>query len=553
VTRPAWALTEKGERWTIALASLLVGIYAGWGQDAAKNIASLLGFGTVGITKVWPLVDIVIVTMGCVLLLRLYKKFKVRCYPATFLYCFEMPEASNPTGQSRVVGFCYIKPNMTTGELEGKGASFFWNTRLDEPSRVRFTSSVIRGTRVNSDEELTTCHIRFSIDESDRAKRLYRRGLLEFQLYKNPIIDGRRDSYAGYLQSTNKDVELQDVEVEAKGYAEWFCKATPSEAQLLESLGKSGDLLFHKLAILKTLPEPELWQAREHLRSGRINCWGHHIPTPQSVILNAALRVQIEAYLGKVLRLYGLDADSIAKFVAFAVQRASLNQDDNRLTYEGELRAQLADLTAPDKADEALTNRARIIYDEIKPFFCGETLLDIGCGNGLISYLSKVHFKKVKVLDVVKYVPISLGLDFEPYCEGQPLPVAEQQYDVVLLLTVLHHSNDPVELLKLAWAATKKRLIVIESVVGVHRSDKAAKYELIDFPDDSQIGYAAFIDWFYNRVLHKNIPVPYNFTTPDKWQATFLQQGMPIIHTVHFGQDIDIGPEYHIMFVLERP
>jgi hypothetical protein len=70
--------------------------------------------------------------------------------------------------------------------------------------------------------------------------------------------------------------------------------------------------------------------------------------------------------------------------------------------------------------------------------------------------------------------------------------------------------------------------------------------------DESQIGYAAFVNWFYNRVQHDGVPVPYNFTTPEKWHSVFVQQGMQILQTKHLGQDIDIGPEYHILFVLQK-
>jgi hypothetical protein len=60
------------------------------------------------------------------------------------------------------------------------------------------------------------------------------------------------------------------------------------------------------------------------------------------------------------------------------------------------------------------------------------------------------------------------------------------------------------------------------------------------------------VDWFYNRVLHDDVPVPYNFTTPSKWISLFVDNNMPLAAALHFGQDIDIGPEYHILFVLQK-
>ena len=70
--------------------------------------------------------------------------------------------------------------------------------------------------------------------------------------------------------------------------------------------------------------------------------------------------------------------------------------------------------------------------------------------------------------------------------------------------------------------------------------------------DDDQIGFAAFVDWFYNRVLHYDVPVPFNFTSAKRWQSVFLQNDMPVKRVLPLGQDIDIGPEYHVLLFLEK-
>lgn len=179
----------------------------------------------------------------------------------------------------------------------------------------------------------------------------------------------------------------------------------------------------------------------------------------------------------------------------------------------------------------------------------GESLLDIGCGNGMIASLVKDRFQQIQLLDVVRYLPPELRLPFKFYKEGDPI---NGSYDTVLLLTVLHHSSGPRDLLKLAWAATKKRLIIIESVVGIHSTEPGVNYELVESSDEKQVAYAAFIDWFYNRVLHDDVPVPCNFTTPQEWKSVFAEENMKLVQTSYFGQDIDIGPEYHVLFVLQK-
>lgn len=195
----------------------------------------------------------------------------------------------------------------------------------------------------------------------------------------------------------------------------------------------------------------------------------------------------------------------------------------------------------PHKEDEALNRRAKIIYDEIQKYCEGESLLDIGCSNGHISNLLKPRFNRIQLLDVVQYLPRGLQLPFIKYEEGLPLSINES-YDVVLLLTVLHHATKPDELLKMAWGATKRRLLIIESVVGVSHVEPPVRFALAGLSEQVQIGYAAFVDWFYNRVLNENVPVPYNFARPEHWETLFAKYKMNCVKTVHLGQDIDIGP-----------
>jgi hypothetical protein len=61
-----------------------------------------------------------------------------------------------------------------------------------------------------------------------------------------------------------------------------------------------------------------------------------------------------------------------------------------------------------------------------------------------------------------------------------------------------------------------------------------------------------FVDWLYNRILNDDIPVPYNFTTPEKWSQVFEDGEMRVANTINLGQDIEIAPELHFLFVLER-
>ena len=285
------------------------------------------------------------------------------------------------------------------------------------------------------------------------------------------------------------------------------------------------------------------------MSKARYNSWNHEIPSPQRVVGNLRLRPHIESLLGKVADLLGLGPE--ARRVAIDATFASAETATDDFELERILKQKLVVGCDRSMMQEAIRQRSIIVFNEIESKFRGHSMLDVGCGNGLISHMAKPHFADVQLLDVVNYVSPEVGLPYLAYTEGEVLPV-DRKYDTVLLLTVLHHSSNPMTLLKESWKVTNRRLIIIESVFGVYTQSLSAQYVLAEFEESDQISFAVFVDWLYNRVLNDDIPVPYNFTTPDRWQKTFSECGMPLTETQNLGQDIKIAPELHYLFVLDR-
>jgi hypothetical protein len=281
----------------------------------------------------------------------------------------------------------------------------------------------------------------------------------------------------------------------------------------------------------------------------RHNCWNHVIPSPQEVVRNGKIKSKVENLLDLTSDMLGLDPDAKADVIDSTFSSARNVSD--AIEFEQIVKRKLVYGCDRSMMHEAIRERSSTIFGEIVGRFRGHSLLDVGCGNGLISQMSKPHFAEVQMLDVVNYVSPEITLPYLPYKEGEAFPVSKG-YDTVLLLTVLHHSNDPMTLLKESWKTTNQRLIIIESVFGVHVQPPIGSYELAVLEEPEQIAYAVFVDWLYNRVLNDNIPVPYNFTTPERWLEIFVECGMHVAEIENLGQDIKIAPELHYMFVLER-
>jgi len=136
--------------------------------------------------------------------------------------------------------------------------------------------------------------------------------------------------------------------------------------------------------------------------------------------------------------------------------------------------------------------------------------------------------------DVVNYN--QTGLPFHLY-DGKNLNFTDRSFDHVLLLTVLHHSDDPIQVIKEALRVADKSIIVIESVYfnQVHKQ------------------LNKLFDWFYNRVMNNpDVNVPFNFLTPTAWPVLFEDLGGRVTHIKHLGLDQPLVPEWHTLYVVRK-
>lgn len=150
------------------------------------------------------------------------------------------------------------------------------------------------------------------------------------------------------------------------------------------------------------------------------------------------------------------------------------------------------------------TNRvstiANILIANIPSDVC--SILDIGCGDGLIS--SKIQNSR----NELKYT----GIDVmeRPKCEinyqsfdGINIPFDENTFDAVQLIDVLHHVEDIDSVMKNALKYTRKYIIIKDHI-----------YEnTLDFQT------LKFMDWVGNAP--HGVKVIYNFQKEKKWDEMF--------------------------------
>jgi SAM-dependent methyltransferase len=213
----------------------------------------------------------------------------------------------------------------------------------------------------------------------------------------------------------------------------------------------------------------------------------------------------------------------------------------------------------------ALANRAEIVVSQIAGHVTGGDFLDIGCGDGQIGALLAKRGVAVTLTDVYEHpVVLTHGLPFRLFRQGEWLPFESGTFASAALITVLHHSDNPVRSLQEARRVLRPggRLIVIESEFGLEfcKHVPAQLNEMtrlfLSLTGEEQRLLNIVFDHFYNRVVHHSpesngkVNVPYNQGAPLTWERLFKAEGFTIDEVEYLGIDQPVVPEYHVLYVL---
>jgi SAM-dependent methyltransferase len=139
----------------------------------------------------------------------------------------------------------------------------------------------------------------------------------------------------------------------------------------------------------------------------------------------------------------------------------------------------------------------------------GARVLDVGSGDGrlasaLIELRPDLEVEGCDVLPRPDAVIPTTAFD------GVTLPHADDAFDAVMLVDVLHHADDPPALLGEA-ARVARACVVVK--------------------DHNRTGFAGaltlrFMDWVGNKP--HGVPLPYNYLSPAEWAAAYRELGLRV-------------------------
>ena len=167
-------------------------------------------------------------------------------------------------------------------------------------------------------------------------------------------------------------------------------------------------------------------------------------------------------------------------------------------------------------------------------------MLDVGSGDGLLArgVLDLRPDIRIQGVDVLarptSHIPVALF-------DGVTLPFADREFDVVMMVDVLHHASAQDRLLE-EMVRVSKRLLVVKdhSVRGL-----LARRTL------------AFMDWVGNA--RHGVSLPYAYWTPTQWDGAYSRLKLRVVQNRErlglypWPASLVFERRLHFIAVLERP
>ncbi len=137
------------------------------------------------------------------------------------------------------------------------------------------------------------------------------------------------------------------------------------------------------------------------------------------------------------------------------------------------------------------------------------TVLDVGCGDGMIDVLVKELRPELAIAGIDVALREQSHIPVQRF-DGMRLPFADGAFDVVMFVDVLHHTEDPLILMREA-----RRVARLAIVLKDHTLDGAFAYTTLSFMD--LVGNA-----------RHGVALPNNYWPDRRWRAALAELGLPI-------------------------
>jgi ubiquinone/menaquinone biosynthesis C-methylase UbiE len=156
------------------------------------------------------------------------------------------------------------------------------------------------------------------------------------------------------------------------------------------------------------------------------------------------------------------------------------------------------------------SRRASVLCDHLAKLLPQDaTVLDVGCGDGLLSYLimQKRPDVDIKGVDILRRSQTQIPME---WFDGEAIPYDDRSFEVTMFIDVLHHTMDPMILLREAARVARKSVVIKD-----HTCEGLFDNLTLRLMD--QVGNA-----------RHGVALPYNYWSQQRWFEAVDSLGLKI-------------------------
>jgi SAM-dependent methyltransferase len=139
----------------------------------------------------------------------------------------------------------------------------------------------------------------------------------------------------------------------------------------------------------------------------------------------------------------------------------------------------------------------------------GDKILDVGAGDGSISARIMQRRPDIDIQGIDVLVRSNTLIPITPF-DGDHLPFANESFDCVMFVDVLHHTTDPAGLVSEAGRVAKSHVVIKDHLLQGTLAGPTLR----------------FMDWVGNR--GHDVALPYNYLQRGTWHEIFDSASLDI-------------------------
>ena len=135
------------------------------------------------------------------------------------------------------------------------------------------------------------------------------------------------------------------------------------------------------------------------------------------------------------------------------------------------------------------------------------TVLDVGCGDGTLARAIMQIRPELDIAGVEIRARPQTAIPVREF-DGRVLPFADRSYDLVMMVDVLHHAEEPTFLIRETARVAARAVIIKDHLTGAWLSQERLR----------------LMDWVGN--IGHGVPLRYAYWSPDQWRDAFSHTGL---------------------------